>query len=131
MMEEKKHTAHVLPLRVYLTVGAILLFMTFVTVAVSFVPLGPFNLVVAMGIATFKAMLVGMFFMHLLYDNKLYATVFLAAVSFLAVFIVLTMFDTLRRGDLYDYTARPIKEQAAIYENMPADSSAAAAQQKH
>ena len=130
-MDAKKHSEHILPLRVYLTVGAILLFMTGVTVAVSFVPLGPFNLVVAMGIATFKGILVGMFFMHLLYDNKLFATIFLAAITFLAIFIVLIMFDTQRRGDIYDYVAKPIKEQAVIYENMPVDSAKATAAPKH
>ncbi|RJP82574.1 MAG: hypothetical protein C4524_00590 [Candidatus Zixiibacteriota bacterium] len=106
---------HVLPLKVYLRVGAALLVLTLVTVAVSFVHLGPYNLVVAMLIASLKATLVALFFMHLLYDSKLYFLVFASALGTIALFIVLTLFDTLRRGDIYEEVSRPITPDAVIY----------------
>lgn len=112
----KNHKHHVLPLKVYLGAGATLLFLTIITVAVSFVHLGPFNLVVAMLIASIKASIVALIFMHLAYDNKLFLSIFLISIAFVTVFIVLTMFDMFRRGDLYPESAKPIKEQSIIYE---------------
>ncbi len=119
MTDKYSHHAHILPLKIYLGVGAALIFMTLITVAVAQIHLGPFNLVAALGIAVFKAVLVGLFFMHLKYDNKLFAVIFLSSLCFLGIFIIITMFDTLRRGDIYPEVGRPIKENATMYENMP------------
>lgn len=118
------HSVHILPLRVYLGIGALLLILTLITVAVSFVHLGPYNLVVAMAIASIKASLVALFFMHLLYDNKFYLSIFVASLLFLGVLITLTMFDTMRRDDIYPEVATPIKANAAMYDTMRPDSSA-------
>ena len=106
---------HVLPLKIYLAVGAALLVFTAITVWVSQFDFGPYNLIVAMIIAAFKATLVVLFFMHLKYDNKLYMFVFVTGILFLAVFITLTMFDTQRRDYFEDIVARPINDQAIIY----------------
>ncbi len=108
---------HVLPLKLYLGVGATLIFLTLVTVAVSQVHLGPYNLVVALAIATVKATLVLLFFMHLRYDNKLYALIFVASVAFLGIFIILTLFDTMERADIYQEVGRPFKPDAIIYKS--------------
>ncbi|HWO56868.1 MAG TPA: cytochrome C oxidase subunit IV family protein [bacterium] len=116
--------SHTIPLRVYLTVAALLLVMTAVTIAVSFVHLGALNIVVALAIAGFKALLVAFFFMHLYYDNKFYFMVFAIALLFLVIFIGFTMIDTTRRADLYPEVGRPIQVPASIY-NRPADSAAA------
>lgn len=107
---------HVLPVQLYLGVGAALLFMTVVTVVVAQIPLGGWNVVVALAIASIKALLVVSFFMHLYYDHKLYFIMFAIGVLILAVFIVLTMFDTLERGAVYDIKARPINPKAAMYD---------------
>jgi cytochrome c oxidase subunit 4 len=92
---------HITPMLVYLAIGGSLLLLTLVTVAVSFINLGFFNIVVALGIATFKALLVAFFFMHLYYDNKLYFLIFTLSMFFLTVLISITMLDTMRRGDIY------------------------------
>ena len=106
---------HVLPLKVYLGVGAALLFLTAVTISVSFVPLGAWNMVVALTIASTKALLVAFFFMHLYYDNKFYFLMFTVGVFLLTLFIVLCMFDTMQRGAIYDIKSRPINPNAAMY----------------
>ncbi len=106
---------HILPLWVYLVVLALLLVLTAVTVAIAQVNLGPFNLVVAMLVATIKGSLVALFFMHLLYDKKLYLTIFLSALLFLGVFITLTMFDTMTRGALDAQHFAPVQPEAATY----------------
>jgi cytochrome c oxidase subunit 4 len=114
---------HILPLKTYLVVGAALLVLTVITVTVAQIDLGPYNLVVALSIATIKAVLVAFFFMHLLYDNKLYLLIYTSALFFLGIFIIFTLFDTMRRGDIYQDVASPIEEEAVIYETVPADSA--------
>jgi len=106
---------HILPLSLYLKVGAVLLVLTAVTVTVSFFHFGEYNLLVAMVIAATKASLVALFFMHLKYDSKVYMTVFIVAILFLAVFIFLTMADTMERDQIYAIEAQPINKQAVIY----------------
>ncbi len=118
MSAHSDNKPHITPISTYLGIGLALLFLTFVTVWVAKFDLGPFNLFVAMVIATFKASLVALIFMHLYYDNKFYATIFVVSLGFLALFIVFILFDTMRRGDIYPETARPIKERAAIYDNL-------------
>lgn len=55
MASISKHAHHITPIKVYLTIGAILLILTAVTVEVSFHDFGAFNMVVALTIASLKA----------------------------------------------------------------------------
>jgi len=89
--------------------------LTVVTVAVSFVNLGGWNIAVALAIASLKAALVAFVFMHLWYDKKIFFIVFTSGLVFLAVFIVLTMFDTLGRGEIDRAVEDPIEQEAVIY----------------
>jgi cytochrome c oxidase subunit 4 len=124
MSKDSQSHHHILPLKTYINVGLALLVLTAVTVAVSRVHLGPFNMVVAMLIAGSKAMLVALYFMHLKYDNKLFLSIFIAGILFLVLFIVFTMFDTERRGDIEAFKADPIQSAAAMYDTSaaPADT---------
>ncbi len=114
-MSKDAHAIHILPLKVYLGVGATLLLLTFVTVYVSTFDFGSWNLVIAMVIAATKALLVAFFFMHLFYDSKVYFSIFVGALMFLAVFIVFTMFDTQTRGQVNPQQEKPIDDKAVIY----------------
>ena len=87
--------AHVVSVRVLLTVFALLMVLTVLTVSATRVDLGDWNLVIAMGIATAKAGLVALYFMHLRYDHPFNALVFVAALVFLTLFISLALLDTL------------------------------------
>lgn len=116
---------HILPLKVYLGIGVALLFLTFVTVEVSLHDFGGFNIVIALAIASIKALLVAFFFMHLWYDNKLFFIAFTVCLLCLTVFIVLTMFDTARRGDIDELRVKPINPRAEMY-SSPAFSKGAA-----
>jgi len=62
---------HIQPASVYVTVLAILLVLTVVTVWIAGFDFGAWNLVVAMLVASVKATLVAMFFMHLKYENPI------------------------------------------------------------
>ena len=114
-MKDDAAQRHILPLNLYLAVGSGLLVLTVITVVVAQMDFGPMNLLIAMGIAVIKATLVAMFFMHLKYDNKIYMLVFSGSLLFLGVFIIFTMFDTLRRGDIYEEIAEPYLKEAVIY----------------
>jgi cytochrome c oxidase subunit 4 len=62
---------HIVPFKTYVTVLSILIFLTIVTVWVSQYDFGTMNMVVAMGVASIKALLVALFFMHLKYEHPL------------------------------------------------------------
>jgi len=88
---------HVLPKKLYFAVFAALTVLTAITTAVAFIDLGPFNTVVALVIAVFKASLVVLFFMHLKYQTGMTRVVILAALLWLAVLIGITMSDVFTR----------------------------------
>jgi cytochrome c oxidase subunit IV len=82
----------------YFAVWATLLVFTFVTYKVAFIELGPFNAVVALVIATLKATLVALFFMHAWRaGERLTKAVVAAAIFFLFLLLGLTMADYLTR----------------------------------
>jgi cytochrome c oxidase subunit 4 len=87
--------AHVVPVQTLLAVFAALMVLTAITVAVSYFNFGVLNLVVAMAVATVKATLVALYFMHLRYDSGFNAIVFGIGVAFVALFLVVTMLDTI------------------------------------
>ncbi len=109
------HEHHILPLSVYYSVAGALFVLTVITVAVAQYDFGSMNIIVAMAVAAVKASLVALFFMHLKYDNKLYASFFVGSLVFLATFVVFTMFDTETRGRIYEDVNGPINQRAVIY----------------
>jgi cytochrome c oxidase subunit IV len=86
---------HVVPARVLVGVWAILLVLTAATVSVTWYDFGAGpNLWIAMGIATVKASLVLLYFMHLRYDRPVNAIVFIFALFFVALFIAGALQDS-------------------------------------
>ena|ERR1700676_3075905 len=82
----------------YLRVFAALIALTVLTVALSFVELGPWHLVLGLIIATTKAVLVALFFMHVLHSARLTWIVIAASLLFLVILMGLTMSDYLTRA---------------------------------
>lgn len=89
---------HIVPVRIYVTIFAALLALTLLTVGVALIDLGRFNVVVALVIATLKATLVLLYFMHLRYSARLTWVAVAGGVFWLAVLIGLSMSDVLTRG---------------------------------
>jgi cytochrome c oxidase subunit 4 len=85
--------AHVTPLPVYLAVFGTLMVLTAVTVAVAYVNLGQLNKVVALGIASFKATIVVLYFMHVKHASRLTKLVVVTGIFFLFILFSLTMVD--------------------------------------
>ncbi len=99
--------AHVMPVPVLLAVFGALMVLTVLTVAVSQpkielgnwsleLDFGGWHLAIAMAIATLKATLVALYFMHLRYDHPFNAVIFLTALLFLGLFLSLIMLDTIQ-----------------------------------
>jgi cytochrome c oxidase subunit 4 len=91
---------HLVAARTYYGVFAALIALTFLTVGLDFVPLGPFHSAVGLLIATVKAGLVILFFMHVLYSPKLTWVVALSSLLWLAILMSYTLTDYLTRPDL-------------------------------
>ncbi len=62
---------HVLPFAVYVRVFVTLLVLTVITVWIAGIDFGAMNIVVAMIIASIKATVVALFFMHLKYEDPM------------------------------------------------------------
>ncbi|MBX3225851.1 MAG: cytochrome C oxidase subunit IV family protein [Labilithrix sp.] len=92
--------AHISSAGFYMMIFAALIGLTILTVGQSYVDLGRANLIVVILIATTKASLVVSFFMHLRYDNKFNALIFISCIFFIGIFFAYTMNDTERRGEL-------------------------------
>jgi cytochrome c oxidase subunit IV len=84
----------------YVLVFIALMLGTAITVGASYVHMGWLNTPVAMLIASTKAMLVILFFMHLKDHPKLIKVTFAAAFFFFAILVAHTLSDYLTRGQL-------------------------------
>jgi cytochrome c oxidase subunit 4 len=85
------------PYRTYIFIWLALLILTVVTWLVSYVNLGLMNVVAAMFIASLKASLVALFFMHLRHENRLVWAFALFPLGFLLLIIGGTLVDILLR----------------------------------
>jgi cytochrome c oxidase subunit 4 len=84
----------------YVGIFVALCLLTLLTVGVASIPLGRANLIVAVIIASIKASLVLLFFMHLRHDNQFNAMILVVAILFIGVFFAYTLNDTDHRGQV-------------------------------
>jgi cytochrome c oxidase subunit 4 len=99
MDEPHEHTphVHVTPLATYFLVFAALAAGTLLTWWVSTIDLGSMNTPIALLIATIKATLVILFFMHVIHSTRLTWVVIIGAFLWLGVLFVLMFADYLTR----------------------------------
>lgn len=98
-MSEHEHTEHIVSPGMYLTIISTLLVLTGITVFAAFVNLGRFNIVVALLIATVKATLVVLIFMHAKYAPERTKLVIIAGIFWLALLLFMTLSDYASRVD--------------------------------
>ena len=85
---------HIVTFKTNVAVWLALLALTGVTTGVAFIDLGPLNSVVALVIATCKALLVVLIFMHVKYaSDKLVKVVVISALFFLMLLLGLSLAD--------------------------------------
>jgi cytochrome c oxidase subunit IV len=91
-------SGHVSPKSLYYSIFGALMVLTAVTVFAAYVNLGNLNAPVALAIATFKATLVVLFFMHVKYSSRLTKLVVATSLFFLAILLGEMMMDYASRG---------------------------------
>lgn len=96
---------HISPVSQYWGIWIGLMILTVITVLAYYIPdyyeikLGSANIIIAMAIATTKATLVCLYFMHLKFDKKFHMIAFLSSLIFLGLFLTFTMLDINTRDD--------------------------------
>jgi len=92
------HNEHAMTLRGYFIIYLALLLLLGLTVAVAYLHLGVWIVLLAVTIATVKAILVMLYFMHLRRSSRLIWLFAGLGFGWLGIMIVLTMSDYLSRG---------------------------------
>jgi cytochrome c oxidase subunit IV len=87
--------------KIYGAVLVALLILTGITVGASYVHFGSgmANVVIALTIATVKATLVGLFFMHLAHDRPINAFILITSLSFVGLLLILSYADVATRDE--------------------------------
>ena len=97
-MEHEEHAHHIVSPLVYVVILIALLIGTALTVWASFIDLGFWNPIIALAIATSKATLVVLFFMHVKYSTKLTKLTVGAAIFTFLTLISMTLADYISRA---------------------------------
>jgi cytochrome c oxidase subunit 4 len=87
----------IVPKRTYFRVASMLFVLLVLTIAMAYVDLGPFNIVIAMTIAIVKAVLVVLFFMHVRYGSRVTWVFASAGFFWLLILFIFTMSDYVTR----------------------------------
>lgn len=85
--------AHPAPVKLLLGVFFALVILTVLTLLLAG-NMGPFGFVVAMLLATLKATLVMLFFMHMFWDKGINIVAFLSSLLFVGLFLFMTLLDS-------------------------------------
>jgi len=112
------HTEHRVDPKVearnYLINLCALLFLTVLTVGASYIDFGQGNVVIALAIATVKATLVALFFMHLAHDKLGNGLIAVAGFVFRGLFLMFDLLDiTTRRDAIPQNLPAPVVQTAA------------------
>lgn len=84
---------HIVGYGTYIFVWLTLVALTALTVTIANFDLGSFSIVIALGIASIKSLLVMLIFMHLRFDDRVFRIFVFVAFITLAIFLVLTFSD--------------------------------------
>jgi cytochrome c oxidase subunit 4 len=90
--------ASVTSVRTYVVVAVVVLLLAGLTIGLAFLPLGPWHTPVALGIAAAKAILIGVFFMHLRFGTAMVRLTAAAGLLWLAILLGGTLDDVVTRG---------------------------------
>jgi len=94
--------AHPMPVWQLIAVFLALIVLTVLTVFQSTLELGNTELIVSLIIATVKASLVILFFMHMIHDKPLHAILFIGSFIFVALFLGFTLMDAGAYNDVIE-----------------------------
>ena len=115
---EESHSQHHGGPKIYTANLFALLFLTVVTVAAASFNFGSANVVIALAIASVKAILVGLFFMHLLWDKPVNAIILVAAFLFLGIFLMFDFIDVGSRVVFAPRNTAPMENATPVPDSM-------------
>lgn len=99
---KNEHKEHIVKPPVYVAVAVALYILTFITVWAAWIDLGKIlNTIIALSIASFKASLVALFFMHLKYESKLLWFMILIPLFLLLILLALPIVDVITRAGYF------------------------------
>ena len=90
---EKSGEHKIISFKTYLIILLSLICLTFLSVFVTKIDLGNVSIVVALGIAAVKSLLVFAIFMHLLYDKKMYSVMVVGVITVMTLVLMITFLD--------------------------------------
>ena len=90
---------HIMPFGLLAKIWLALMALTGITVGVASFDFGYLNVLAAMSVASVKALLVVLFFMHLKYENRVLGAFLIFVFVILAIFIGFTFFDVAWRPE--------------------------------
>jgi cytochrome c oxidase subunit 4 len=108
---EQRVSEHIVSPKIYLLIFSSLMVGTGITVWAAFQNFGLFNIVIALAIATMKATLVVLYFMHARYSPKRTQLVIVCSVFWLAILLALTLSDYSTRAPRESRLAPPASSQ--------------------
>jgi cytochrome c oxidase subunit 4 len=91
-------SSHIVSIKTYLLVWAILMVLLFLTLGLAELNLSPFNVAVALAVATLKMLLIILYFMHVKFSSRLTWLFAMAGFLWLGFMLVLTLSDYFARG---------------------------------
>ena len=109
---------HLVPFWLLFITGGALLVLTVITVAVRYVDVGEFNMVIALGVAVIKATLVSLFFMHLRWDRPFNLLTFVGSMAFVILMMAFCLIDTSQYRSL-QFTGNPPEVENTLQANAP------------
>lgn len=98
VVDPEHHQAHIVTPFQYVLVFATLLVGTGLTVLAAYFDMGPLNPIIALFIASFKAVVVILFFMHVYFQSKLIKMTVAAGFFTFLVLITMTLSDYVSRA---------------------------------
>ena len=90
-------THHIIPYRTLLTVLAMLIALTLISVLVTQISLGTLTVAIALLIAAVKSSFVLRIFMHLKFENRFLSSMVIAVILIIAAVIFITLLDYIYR----------------------------------
>jgi cytochrome c oxidase subunit 4 len=106
-----------------------LLILTAITVGASYINFGAGNVVIALTIATIKASIVALFFMHLLHDRPVNGIIAVTGFLFLGIFLMFDFIDIGSRKDVEPTNLHAPPAATAPATPAPAAAAPAAAKE--
>jgi cytochrome c oxidase subunit 4 len=98
-LKEARMPEHALSTRFYVFIGVVMILLTVLSVGVSFIPMpGFYHTVIGLCFGTTKAIMVLLFFMHVIFSPRLTWSVVLVSSFWLGILLVLAFSDYLSRG---------------------------------